>query len=247
MHRAFTLIELLVVISIIAILVGILLPALAHARSAARLSTCAQHQRQLLIAIHAYANDEQWRIPNQSELAAGFYYFGNDQTSSLIYCVDTPTPQYIGHGRLIEHYLDSPAVLFCPSDDTNDPVEELAKVRDRSANAFSSYFYRQLDRTTPGKDRIDDLGESNPGLAANVLLLDSNALLPAAYGGDRTNHRNEQINLAFRDGHVTQEHNDDNAFTLTASGPFDAQLDEMLIRGDFSLVGDLSDAPAVVP
>ena len=57
---AFTLIELLVVISIIALLVGILLPALQNARETARQSACLVNARQMAIGYISYANDWDW-------------------------------------------------------------------------------------------------------------------------------------------------------------------------------------------
>ncbi|WP_428390057.1 type II secretion system protein [Mucisphaera sp.] len=55
--RAFTLIELLVVISVIAVLVGLLLPALSSARDVARSSVCLSNLRQAFLAIRLYADE----------------------------------------------------------------------------------------------------------------------------------------------------------------------------------------------
>ena len=62
-RRAFTLIELLVVISIIALLVGILLPALGAARKTAKRAVCLSNQRQVGVGMMAYATNNDDRLP----------------------------------------------------------------------------------------------------------------------------------------------------------------------------------------
>jgi len=62
-RTAFTLIELLIVVAIIALLVGILLPALGRSRAAAQQTLCASTIRQLVLATALYAHDHDDHAP----------------------------------------------------------------------------------------------------------------------------------------------------------------------------------------
>lgn len=69
--NAFTLIELLVVISIIAILMSILMPALGKARQQAQMAVCGAHVKQLILAANLYAEDYDNYLPGTASNGQG--------------------------------------------------------------------------------------------------------------------------------------------------------------------------------
>ncbi|MEQ9460524.1 MAG: prepilin-type N-terminal cleavage/methylation domain-containing protein [Phycisphaeraceae bacterium] len=131
--RGFTLIELLVVISIIALLIGILLPALGAARDSARSIQCLSNQRQVAIARNAYAVDYNDKMfvatvppldtqPRTYNVTFGGYTLnvysadrdlpGSTQVGGVfLWNVGGPS----GHGILYEEqYIGDLEFFFCP-------------------------------------------------------------------------------------------------------------------------------------
>ena len=230
--RGFTLIELLVVIVIIAILAGLLLPALARGKSKARTLACLSNLKQLQLCWHLYALDNnELLVPNNSVMGFTLTTNNTDISSELAaglsWVMDHPRTDMnstnIENGMLFQ-YNQNVGIYHCPADRSTVEAPDgtpTYQPRFRSYNMSESVngfpeFSPYLNFAIPHFKTLSEI--KSPNNADCIVFIDvhEDEIIDAQFGyptppyypdphewWDIPANRHEQgANLSFADGHV---------------------------------------------
>jgi len=186
--RAFTIIELLVVIAIISLLIGIIGPTLSAARRHAERATCAAHLREVGLALRAYLDSNEEKLPYASAMPS-FGPFPLPLKSEPIYISKA----------LARDTGDQAQVFQCPSDKADNDRDEPNRGKSYFQTELSSYEFRwRLGGTTLEEfvKWVDEVMGRHLTLTDIWLFRDYNNF--HGPGGTRGSRR-----YLYIDGHVT--------------------------------------------
>ena len=190
-NQGFTLIELLVVISIIAILAGMLLPAINMVRENARKSNCGSNQRQIILAAMVYQNDNDSAWPAIYQTTANAATFGTPAATTA-HIVTMNSFEYLAYstgGDL------SPKIFSCPSNPQVKPALAASNL-----GAWSAIATSPLQSTNAQAYAYDWAAPANSA-SSRVVMADRPVSVATAAGTYATNHKSNAM-AVFADGHV---------------------------------------------
>jgi prepilin-type N-terminal cleavage/methylation domain-containing protein len=177
-RHGFTLIELLVVIAIIAILAALLLPALSSAKARAQAMQCMSNNKQLALAMHMYAGDNQERLPPMDDDDGDM----NGKDPTLIWMKgdmswtswqDSANPNVLLQttNNLLAPYISNVEVWRCPAETRrwNPAGKDIRRIRSYSMNAAvgtmggSDLLNGSLNGSATGGTWLDETGKGMTG------------------------------------------------------------------------------------
>lgn len=175
-HVGFTLLELLITIAVIALLAGLLLPALSKAKAKAQSMQCLNHTRQLAVTTHLFASDSEDRLPGNLD-GVEVQNWANSNRTWCVGWLDSQSsrPDNTNAALLLSSQLGSyavnPGIYKCPGDRSLSQGQ--ARVRSYSMN---SYMGDRFDSYSPGYMQFKKFADiRSPSPAKAWLFLDERA------------------------------------------------------------------------